>query len=156
MVLADEAATLGRFPFHDSYRFQDKVFARIVVGPADVQADTPGIYNIFFLVDGDRDLPALRPEGERRQRPVRPREDLDGRRFWQLGYMTEQNSSAGLALRFTLLDRRVDLPEGRFRRRLSVASLVRDGEVMPTASAPRPHPVRPLHPHRPSSSSTRA
>ncbi|MEZ5903901.1 MAG: hypothetical protein R3C69_01895 [Geminicoccaceae bacterium] len=56
--------------------------ARIgVVGPADVQLDTPGVYNhLLPRRRRDRDPPALRPEGGERQRPFDP-EDLDGRRL---------------------------------------------------------------------------
>ncbi|MEZ5906361.1 MAG: hypothetical protein R3C69_15120 [Geminicoccaceae bacterium] len=134
VVLADEAGNvLGRFPFHDSYRFQDKVFARIgVVGPADVQLDTPGIYNIFFLVDGEiaTRLPFVLKQASDGSDPFDPEKTWTVDGFWrQLGYMTEQNSSAGPAPRFTFWTGGVDLPEGASGDGY-VASLVRDGEVI--------------------------
>ncbi|MEZ5864957.1 MAG: hypothetical protein R3D25_13180 [Geminicoccaceae bacterium] len=134
VALADEAGNvLGRFPFHDSYRFQDKVFARIgVVGPADVQLDTPGVYNIFFLVDGEiaTRLPFVLKAASDGSDPFDPEKTWTVDGFWrQLGYMTEQNSSAGPAPRFTFWTGGVDLPEGASGDGY-VASLVRDGEVI--------------------------
>ncbi len=134
VALADEAGNvLGRFPFHDSYRFQDKVFARIgVVGPADVQLDTPGIYNIFFLVDGEiaTRLPFVLHEASDGSDPFDPEKTWTVDGFWrQLGYMTELNSSAGPAPRFTFWTGGVDLAEGATGDGY-IASLVRDGEVI--------------------------
>jgi hypothetical protein len=134
VALADEAGTvLGRFPFHDSYRFQDKVFARIgVVGPAEVQLDTAGVYNIFFLVDGEiaTRLPFVLKAASDGSDPFDPEKTWTVDGFWrQLGYMTELNSSAGPAPRFTFWTGGVDLPEGATGDGY-VASLVRDGEVI--------------------------
>ncbi len=106
VVLADaEGTILARFPFHDSYRFTSQVFARIgVVGPADVQLTEPGVYNIFFLVDGEitTRMPFVLQTASDGSDPFDPEKTFTYGGFWQqLGYLTAPGSSGYQGPQFT-------------------------------------------------------
>jgi hypothetical protein len=106
VVLADgEGTILARHPFLDTYRFTSQVFARIgVVGPAEATLAQPGVYNIFFLVDGEivTRMPFVLKEAADGSDPFDPEKTWTVDGFWrQLGYMTEPGTGGWQGPQFT-------------------------------------------------------
>ena len=98
VVLADEDGTiLARHPFRQYYELEDQVFAQVsVVGPAEVQLVEPGLYNIFFLVEGEivTRMPFVLHEAGDGGDPFTSERSWSFDGFWrQLGYLTEASSA---------------------------------------------------------------
>jgi hypothetical protein len=116
VVLADaDGAVLARHPFFDSYRMQTQVFARIgVVGPAEAQLSEPGIYNIFFLVDGEiaTRMPFVLNAAGDGSDPFDPEKTYSYDGFWrQLGYMTPPGTGGFQGPTFTFWTGGLDLAD---------------------------------------------
>ncbi len=106
VVLADaEGAILARHPLQGGYQATSQVFARIgVVGPAEATLGQPGVYNIFFLVDGEivTRMPFVLKEAAVGSDPFDPQKTWTVDGFWrQLGYMTEPGTGGWQGPQFT-------------------------------------------------------
>lgn len=106
VVLADaEGTIIARHSLFDTYQLTAQVFARIgVVGPAEVQLTEPGIYNIFFVVDGEiaTRMPFVLKEAADGSDPFDPAKTFTVDGFWrQLGYMSQPETSGFQGPEFT-------------------------------------------------------
>lgn len=106
VILADaEGTILARHPFHASYSLTSQVFARLgVIGPAELRLAEPGLYNIFFLVDGEiaTRMPFLLNEASDGSDPFDPTRTWTVEGLWgQLGYMTQPDGGGWQGPTFT-------------------------------------------------------
>jgi hypothetical protein len=134
VVLADaEGTILARHPFLGSYSLTSQVFARIgVAGPAELRLAEPGLYNIFFLVDGEiaTRMPFILNEASDGSDPFDPARSwaVDG--LWrQLGYMTAPAGSGWPGPQFTFWTGGADLADP-LAADAFVAALYQDDAVL--------------------------
>lgn len=133
-VVNAENTVVQSFPFRDTYRYREGVFAKAqVVGPADVTLTEPGVYNIVAIIDGTpvSRLPVGLEQTSVGDDPFDPNPTYQYYGLWAVcGHLTMiTNSSDETYPEVTFWAGGRDLPAGEDGDGF-IARLYRDGELI--------------------------